>query len=74
MLPKTFKKNKWFIGDLQTTRFEFPVPLGTASLKTASLTPVTSRQRSVDDVTSWPYFDLIDAWRPKSVELFFYVF
>ena len=53
---------------LHTTLLGFPVPLGTASLSVTSLIPLTSRHLRVDDVTSWPYFDLIEAWRPRSVQ------
>jgi hypothetical protein len=42
---------------------------------TESPEPDASLHRSVDDVTSWPYLDLIDAGRPRSGDdvIIFYV-
>ena len=49
-----------------TTRLGFPVPLETApiGIRFFPCPPIIERHLNVEDVTSWPYSDFIDAWLP----------
>ena len=49
-----------------TTRLGFPVPLETApiGIRFFPCPPIIERHLNVEDVTSWPYSDFIEAWLP----------